>query len=109
MDERVRHAGGERRSIRVHQRPNFRQPVLPAEGELNSTVQSLSARELRRVRAEALPKIKGGLRALYRMLELPGANLLKDGPRRARHRHPHRLRLHRDFFAQIAARTKRVE
>ena len=36
------------------------------------------ARELRRVRAEALPKLKGGLRALYRTLELPGANPLKD-------------------------------
>jgi hypothetical protein len=33
---------------------------------------------LRRVRAEALPKLKGGLRALYRTLELPGANPLKD-------------------------------
>jgi hypothetical protein len=30
------------------------------------------------VRAENLPKIKGGLRALYRTLELPGANPLKD-------------------------------
>jgi hypothetical protein len=37
-----------------------------------------AARELRRVRAEALAKIKGGLRALYRTLELPGANALKD-------------------------------
>ena len=37
-----------------------------------------AARELRRVRAEALPKIKGGLRALYRTLELPGANPLAD-------------------------------
>ena len=37
-----------------------------------------AVRELRRVRAEALPKIKGGLRALYRTLELPGANPLKD-------------------------------
>jgi hypothetical protein len=37
-----------------------------------------AARELRRVRAEVLPKIKGGLRALYRTLELPGANPLKD-------------------------------
>jgi hypothetical protein len=32
----------------------------------------------RRVRAAALPKLKGGLRALYRTLELPGANPLKD-------------------------------
>ena len=30
------------------------------------------------MRAEALPKLKGGLRALYRTLELPGANPLKD-------------------------------
>ena len=37
-----------------------------------------AAREVRRVCAEALPKIKGGLRALYRTLELPGANPLKD-------------------------------
>src|SRR5450432_4129132 len=37
-----------------------------------------AARELRRVRAEALPKLKGGLSALYRTLELPGANPLKD-------------------------------
>jgi SAM-dependent methyltransferase len=37
-----------------------------------------AAREVRRVRAEALQKLKGGLRALYRTLELPGANPLKD-------------------------------
>jgi|GEM_PF-1387367 len=37
-----------------------------------------AARELRAVRAEALKKLKGGLRALYRTLELPGANPLKD-------------------------------
>ena len=37
-----------------------------------------AARELRRVRAEALQNLEGGLRALYRTLELPGANPLKD-------------------------------
>jgi hypothetical protein len=37
-----------------------------------------TGREVRRVRAEALKKMKGGLRALYRTLELPGANPLKD-------------------------------
>ena len=37
-----------------------------------------AARELRRVRAEALRTLKGGLRALYCILELPGANPLKD-------------------------------
>ena len=30
------------------------------------------------MRAEALGKIKGGLRAVYRTLELPGTNPLKD-------------------------------
>lgn len=39
---------------------------------------AVAAREVRRVRAEALTKLKGGLRALYRTLELPGANPLKD-------------------------------
>lgn len=37
-----------------------------------------AAREVRRVRAEALRNMKGGLRALYRTLEWPGANPLKD-------------------------------
>ena len=37
-----------------------------------------AGREVRRIRAEALPKLRGGLRALYRTLELPGANPLKD-------------------------------
>lgn len=37
-----------------------------------------TARAVRRVRNEALKKTKGGLRALYRMLELPGDNPLKD-------------------------------
>ena len=34
--------------------------------------------EVRRVRDDNLPKLKGGLRALYRTLELPGTNPLKD-------------------------------
>ena len=34
-------------------------------------------RRVRRVRAEALSKLKGGLRAVYRTLELPGKNPLK--------------------------------
>ena len=34
--------------------------------------------EVRRVRADALRKIKGGLRAVYHTLELPGKNPLKD-------------------------------
>jgi hypothetical protein len=37
-----------------------------------------AGREVRRVRDGALKKIKGGLRAVYRTLELPGKNPLKD-------------------------------
>ena len=37
-----------------------------------------AGREIRRVRTEALTVLTGGLRALYRTLELPGANPLKD-------------------------------
>ena len=37
-----------------------------------------AGRDVRRGRTEALSKMKGGLRALYRTLELPGANPLKD-------------------------------
>ncbi len=33
---------------------------------------------MRRVREQALASVKGGLRAVYRTLELPGANSLKD-------------------------------
>ncbi len=37
-----------------------------------------AGREVRKVRDEALQKIKGGLRAVHRTLELPGKNPLKD-------------------------------
>ena len=37
-----------------------------------------AGRGVRRVRTDALAKIKGGLRAVYRTLELPGRNPLKD-------------------------------
>jgi hypothetical protein len=36
-----------------------------------------AGREVRRIREESLPKLKGGLRALYRTPELPGVNPLK--------------------------------
>ena len=52
--------------------------ALPKDAIAIIDAVAAAARELRRVRAEALPKIKGGLRALYRTLELPGANPLKD-------------------------------
>jgi len=37
-----------------------------------------AGRQVRRVRTGALSEMEGGLRALYRTLELPGANPLKD-------------------------------
>jgi hypothetical protein len=37
-----------------------------------------AGRDVRSVRADALTKLKGGLRAVYRTLELPGKNPLKD-------------------------------
>ena len=37
-----------------------------------------AGRQVRRVRVDALTKIEGGLRAVYRLLELPGKNPLKD-------------------------------
>ena len=37
-----------------------------------------AGRDVRRVRSGALEKIKDGLRAVYRTLELPGKNPLKD-------------------------------
>ena len=37
-----------------------------------------AGREIRAVRAKVLPTMSGGLRALYRTLELPGSNPLKD-------------------------------
>ena len=45
---------------------------------VENAIEAEAGREVRRVRAEALTKIKGGLRAVYRTLELPGANPLKD-------------------------------
>ena len=55
------------------QGPDFRGPT-------SGGVEAVAAagREVRRVRDEALTRIKGGLRAVYRTLELPGKNPLKD-------------------------------
>ena len=41
-------------------------------------VVAAAGREVRRVREEALAKVRGGLRAVYRTLELPGKNPLRD-------------------------------
>lgn len=51
-------------------------PQSPTVKQINAVAKV--GREVRRVRAEALQKLKGGLRTLYRTLELPGANPLKD-------------------------------
>ncbi|MBE0542188.1 MAG: hypothetical protein IH623_12445 [Verrucomicrobia bacterium] len=53
-------------------------PALSRDAIAKIDAVAAAARELRRVRAEALRHLKGGLRALYRTLELPGANPLKD-------------------------------
>ena len=54
----------------------FPWPQAPTAKQIEAV--AAAGREVRRVRAEALTKIKGGLRAVYRTLELPGANPLKD-------------------------------
>ena len=54
----------------------FPWPQSPTKKQVRAVAKA--ARQVRAVRAKALPNIKGGLRALYRTLELPGANPLKD-------------------------------
>jgi hypothetical protein len=54
----------------------FSWPQNPTAKQVRDVAEA--GRTIRRVRAEALPNIKGGLRGLYRTLELPGANPLKD-------------------------------
>ena len=54
----------------------FPWPQAPSAKQIEAVV--AAGCEIRRIRAETLPKIKGGLRALYRTLELPGKNPLKD-------------------------------
>jgi len=52
-------------------------PTLPEADLARFAAVAAAGREVRRIRAEALPQMRGGLRALYRTLELPGANPLK--------------------------------
>jgi hypothetical protein len=54
----------------------FPWPQSPRKRQIDAV--AAAGREIRRIRAETLPKITGGLRALYRTLELPGKNSLKD-------------------------------
>jgi len=53
----------------------FPWPQSPTKKQIRAV--AAAARKVRAVRAEALATLKGGLRALYRTLELPGANPLK--------------------------------
>jgi hypothetical protein len=54
----------------------FPWPQSPSKKQIDAVANA--GCEVRRVRADALAKIKGGLRAVYRTLELPGKNPLKD-------------------------------
>ncbi len=54
----------------------FAWPQSPAVRDVNAVV--AASREVRKVREKALQNMKGGLRALYRTMELPGQNPLKD-------------------------------
>jgi hypothetical protein len=54
----------------------FPWPQTPSAVQVKTVAKA--GRDVRSIRAEALPKAKGGLRALYRTLELPGTNPLKD-------------------------------
>ena len=53
----------------------FPWPQKPTVKQIDTVAKA--GREVRRVRAEALTKMTGGLRAVYKTLELPGANPLK--------------------------------
>lgn len=54
----------------------FPWPQAPTKPRIKAVASA--GREIRRLRDKTLPTIKGGLRALYRTLELPGKNPLKD-------------------------------
>ncbi|MGB7159658.1 MAG: type IIL restriction-modification enzyme MmeI, partial [Tepidisphaeraceae bacterium] len=54
----------------------FPWPQSPTKAQIDAVAST--GREVRRVRAEALAVIDGGLRAVYRTLELPGKHPLKE-------------------------------
>jgi hypothetical protein len=54
----------------------FPWPQLPTTEQVNAVAEA--GKDLRRARAEFTSKAAGGLRALYRTLDLPGKNPLKD-------------------------------
>jgi hypothetical protein len=54
----------------------FPWPQDPNSSHIDAVAKA--ARAVREIRAEALSKVKGGLRAVYQILDLPGAHPLKD-------------------------------
>lgn len=54
----------------------FPWPQSPSNADITAVAEA--GRVIRRIRDDHLPKMTGGLRALYRTLELPGKNPLKD-------------------------------
>jgi hypothetical protein len=54
----------------------FPWPQAPSEKQIDAI--AAAGREIRRIRSEALANLTGGLRALYRTLDLPGKNPLRD-------------------------------
>ena len=54
----------------------FPWPQAPSEKQIDTI--AAAGREIRRIRSEALANLTGGLRALYRTLDLPGKNPLRD-------------------------------
>jgi hypothetical protein len=54
----------------------FPWPQEPTKKSVEAVAKA--GREVRRIRSEALDTIEGGLRGLYRTMELPGTNPLKD-------------------------------
>ncbi len=54
----------------------FPWPQSPTKAQVRAVAKA--AREVRRLRDEILPTMEGGLRALYRSLELPGKHPLRD-------------------------------
>ncbi len=54
----------------------FPWPQAPSEQQIDAI--AAAGREIRRIRSDALTNLTGGLRALYRTLDLPGKNPLRD-------------------------------
>ncbi|MEN9479376.1 MAG: hypothetical protein RLZZ298_771 [Pseudomonadota bacterium] len=54
----------------------FPWPQAPSDKQIDAI--AAAGREIRRIRSEALANLSGGLRALYRTLDLPGKNPLRD-------------------------------